>query len=96
MRYVTLPEANEFFWTQVLTGDRTDNIRGIDGLGPVKATKLIAPCGRDWIKMRDVVLGEYKRQHGNDAERAMDETAKLIWILRERGVTYNGSSVESQ
>lgn len=26
--YVTLPEANQFFWTQVLTGDRVDNILG--------------------------------------------------------------------
>lgn len=93
MQYVTLPQANEHFWTQVLTGDRTDNIRGIDGLGPVKAKKIIDLCERDWIKMQEVVLREYRKQHGDDAERAMDETAKLIWILRKEGETYNGSHI---
>jgi len=31
-------------WEQVLTGDSTDNIPGIKGLGKVKATKMIAAC----------------------------------------------------
>lgn len=93
LTYVPIADANVHFWKQVLTGDRTDNIRGIDGLGPKSADKIIDPCSKDWLRMHDVVLAEYRKQHGNDAERAMDETAKLIWILREEGVTYNGSSV---
>lgn len=31
-------------WEQVLTGDSTDNIPGIKGIGAAKATKLIAAC----------------------------------------------------
>lgn len=94
MVYVTLAEANENFWKQVLTGDRTDNIIGLEGIGPVKAGKLIAPCKREWQRMRDVVLDAYRKQYGNDAERYMDEVAKLIWILRKGGETYDGSSID--
>lgn len=93
IRYITLPEANKWFWTQVLMGDRTDNIRGIDGLGPKKAAAIIAACGEDEMKMRAAVLNEYKKQHGKDAEACMAETAKLVWILRKEGKTYDGSEI---
>lgn len=92
--YQTLQQANSWFWKQVLTGDRTDNIRGIDGLGPKTADKIIDPCGNDWMKMRDAVLAEYKKQYGTfDAEASMDATAKLVWILRKTGETYDGSAI---
>lgn len=93
MIYQDVASANEWFWTQVLMGDRTDNIRGIDGLGPKKAEKIIKPCGKDWMKMYEAVLYQYKLQHGDDAKRAMDETAKLVWILRKHGETYDGTTI---
>ncbi len=96
LTYVTLAQANENFWRQVIMGDQAvDNIRGLDGLGPVKAQKILNPCGRDWMKMHEAVLAAYRNQYGERAESAMDETAKLVWILRERGVTYDGSSIET-
>lgn len=91
--YNTKGQADSWFWKQVLMGDRVDNIRGIDGLGPKKADKLIDPCNHDWVKMYNVALAEYNRQHGSDGKRAMDETAKLVWILRKEGETYDGSKV---
>lgn len=93
VKYWTMKDSNTHFWKQVLTGDRVDNIRGIDGLGPKKADKLIDPIAGDWIKMRSVVLSEYRKQHGSEAEAMMDETAKLIWILRKENETYDGSAV---
>jgi hypothetical protein len=93
--YIPIAEANETFWKQVLTGDRVDNILGIPGMGPKTAEKVVAPCKQEWVHLQDVVLQEYRKKFGNDAERQMIETAKLIWILRKRGITFDGSSIET-
>lgn len=38
---ITKEEANYNLWLQVLTGDSTDNIAGVPGMGPVKAAALL-------------------------------------------------------
>lgn len=91
--YQTIHKANSDFWKQVLTGDRVDNIRGIDGLGPKTANKIIDSCGDDWMKMHDAVLAQYAKQYGPDAKAAMDATCKLVWIMRKEGETYDGSNI---
>lgn len=85
MRYITLPEANEWFFIQMLWGDRTDNIPGIDGLGEVKSRKLLAPCNREVLKMQEVVKQQYAKAFGNDASRRYKEIANLLWMRREEG-----------
>lgn len=42
MTNVLPPDAYLNFWLQVLTGDTTDNIKGVPGLGEVKAMKLFS------------------------------------------------------
>lgn len=84
--YVEMVDANAFFFHQLLVGDRTDNIPGIKGVGEVKAKKLLDPCQKDVNKMREVVVQEYKKQYGMDAERAYHEISNLLWIRREEGV----------
>ena len=42
--FVTPEEADRFFWTQLVTGDPTDNIKGIPGMGPKKTEKLLSEC----------------------------------------------------
>lgn len=85
MRYITLPEANEWFFIQMLWGDRTDNIPGIDGLGEVKSRKLLAPCNREVLKMQEVVKQQYAKAFGDDASRRYKEIANLLWMRREEG-----------
>lgn len=91
--YVTIAEANTHFWKQVLTGDRVDNILGIPGLGPKTADKIIDPVAGDWSAMQARTQLEYMKVYGDDGYRNMVETAKLIWILRKEGETYDGSRI---
>ncbi len=42
--YMTKEEGLHKFYTQLLTGDRVDNIKGVTGIGPVKASKLLEGC----------------------------------------------------
>ena len=45
-------------WEQVLTGDGTDNIPGIRGLGPARAKKLIAECAGK-MEMRKLCITKW-------------------------------------
>lgn len=51
--HITKAEAEKCLWTQVLTGDTTDNIKGLPGIGPKKAEKILnlafAYCGSTMI-----------------------------------------------
>jgi DNA polymerase-1 len=41
LRLVTEAEADKMFYTQVLTGDTSDGYKGIPGIGPKKAEKIL-------------------------------------------------------
>lgn len=58
---VTPEDGKRHFWTQVLTGDATDNIMGCPGIGPKKSEKALDGITdeRDYY---DVVYGLYQRQ----------------------------------
>ena len=75
-------EGTVNFYSQVLSGDSTDNIPGIYGLGPVKARKMLAPCNssRDcW----ETVLSTYREHWGKHPEDAALEVARLCWVRRK-------------
>lgn len=82
--YVTLDEANYFFYKQVLTGDRTDNIRGVRNLGPKKASKILEGL-TSTIDLYRACQKEYLREYGADGQRQLVETANLLYILRKEG-----------
>jgi DNA polymerase-1 len=68
-------EGLRLFYKQCLKGDTSDNVKGIEGLGEKKATKLLADC-RSHIEMFNQVRDLY----GNDEEFIMN--ASVLWILR--------------
>ena len=66
------------FYTQCLTGDSNDNIKGVAGIGKTKAPKMLEFCEIEQ-EMFDVVREAY----GNDDEFLMN--ASCLWLLR--GIT---------
>ena len=58
---VTEESGKRHFWTQVLTGDSTDNIMGCPMIGPKKAEKALDGI-TDEQDYYDIVYGLYKRQ----------------------------------
>lgn len=68
------------FYMQMLVGDRIDNIIGADGIGPVKARKLLED--KTELEMYNAcvdVLG---------ADRVL-ENGRLLWLQREEGQMWN-------
>jgi 5'-3' exonuclease len=78
-----LDTANRFLFYQMLTGDRTDNIPGIKGIGDVRAGKLLRSLGLE--SARAVVQEEYQKQYGEHWQQAYNEVATLLWIQRVEG-----------
>ena len=75
--YVTEKEAIKNFYIQILTGDRVDNIPGLSGIGPKKATKFVKDCETE-EDLFNVVLEKYD----NDID-TLTERARLLWIRRK-------------
>ena len=55
-------EAMKNFYMQVLTGDATDNIPGVKGVGPVKADKLLIGCTTE-VDMYDQCVETYAQAY---------------------------------
>lgn len=75
-------------YSQILSGDPTDNIRGIEGIGPVKAHQMLKDCTgvRDcW----ETVLRAYTSKYGELGKDYAIETARLCYLLRKEGEQWN-------
>jgi 5'-3' exonuclease len=87
-------EADRNFYTQILTGDRADNIKGLDGVGPVKA-KAILKEARNSKEMLLCVLGAFEsRGHSSSkAAELVDELGKLLYIRRRENEIWSVKEV---
>lgn len=83
--YQSLHDADLFFWWQMLVGDTTDNIRGIVGIGPKKADKIIEAADGDADIIRTEIALLYEKQYGEGWQEAMREIATLLWMQRREG-----------
>lgn len=70
------------FYKQILTGDRTDNIEGLNGIGPKKAEKALKDCKTE-TDLHEAVCNMYS-EHGVDIER-ITENGQLLWLRRYEG-----------
>lgn len=80
-------------FTQCLTGDVTDNIKGIRGIGHVKAAKILEDCHteeemytRCLITYLQDVLDETEKYY--ETER-FEKNLNLLYIWRSLGITYS-------
>lgn len=80
---VDMDEADRAFYTQLLSGDATDNIPGVPGLGKIRSTSIINEC-QDEEEMYWTALCEYSKKYKRPME-ALIENARLLWILRYSG-----------
>ena len=76
---ISLESANEFFWTQMLTGDTSDNIPCLKGVGPKTAKGVIESCTPDMLA--DEVASMYK-EHGHPPEYFMC-MGNLLYLRRK-------------
>jgi DNA polymerase-1 len=69
-------EGDLWFYTQVLTGDTTDNYKGCPGVGPVKAQAILKNAANPWSKIVEAFV-----KAGLTEEEALVQ-ARLARILR--------------
>lgn len=79
---VTEAEGIRAFYTQVLVGDRVDNIQCIKGVGPAKALKIISGA-TEAPDLFEAVHGAYIA-NGLTLDRLI-ENARLLWLRRSKG-----------
>ena len=84
--YVSEFEGLTAFYTQILTGDRIDNIVGLKGIGPVKAKRILAECTNE-NELYEAVLKAYE----GDQQRVL-ENAQLLWLQRSLNQTWTPPS----
>jgi len=78
--WVARDEADHWFYQQLLMGDSTDNIKGISGIGPKGAAKLLEGC-TDNLERYTVCRTRYTKAGQDDYD--LLENANLLWIQRE-------------
>ena len=84
-RDVTQEEGNRWFYTQMLIGDKVDNIIGLKGIGPVKAEKILSES-ENWLltlesKYKDY-FGEAKEKGEVGWYQRLVQNQELLWMLQ--------------
>jgi len=72
----------KFFYSQIITGDVTDNIPGLPNKGPVYAYKLLSDTNTEG-DMLNAVISAYTEFYGDAWEEHLLEQGRLVWMIRE-------------
>lgn len=72
----------KFFYSQVLTGDKTDEYDGLRGCGPVAAWESLHDCEAE-AQLFERVAKLYQDKYGDEWRKEMLEQCRLAWMVRE-------------
>lgn len=87
--HITAEEGMRSFYKQILTGDAADNIIGLQGIGPVKAEKIL-----DALVTEEELYAACVAAYEGDEERVL-ENAKLLWLRRSEGQQWQPPTKEN-
>jgi 5'-3' exonuclease len=73
--YIHEDQGIRNFYKQLLMGDTADNVKGIQGIGPAKADKILAGSENE-----QEYFERTREAYGND--EAMLQNGEVLWILR--------------
>jgi DNA polymerase-1 len=97
-RLMSEREADLFFYTQLLTGDTTDNIPGLKGCGPKGAQRILKKFYDDpklistkalYSTVLDAYIAEETRLHGADEKLS----PRNIWELAKANLVCNAQQL---
>ena len=90
--YINEFMAYKSFCTQMLTGDRVDNIPGLEGIGPKKAEKALADAKTVEELLAAVWKVYQEKEHGLEY---LTEQGQLLWLRRYEGELWQPSNVKA-
>ena len=91
MELITKKKADRHWMIQSLTGDSTDNFKGLIGCGPVTAEKIIG-AAKTLPDMWSNVVEAYEKKKQTFGDAIL--TARLSRILREGDFNYKTKEVD--
>jgi DNA polymerase-1 len=89
-RRIRVPQADRFWMTQVLTGDSTDGYKGIPGIGPKKAEKILEQTSSNLPDLWSTVVSAYLEAGLTESDALIQ--ARVSRILRAED--YNADKKE--
>lgn len=88
--YIDEFEAYKNFCLQLLTGDRVDNIPGLEGIGPKKAAKALSEATTEGELLKAAFAKYQECGHSLDY---FTEQGRLLWLRRTEGELWEPSNV---
>lgn len=90
-------QASVNFYTQILVGDASDNIKGVRGIGPVTAAKLFVDCKTEQ-DLYQTCLKAYEGKSAtslsiSEAKEEVLKSGRLLWLRREEGQMWEPPSL---
>jgi len=83
--FTTEAEGYHHFFSQLITGDSTDNIPGLYGMGQTNV-KYYLKGVTEPLEMYRIVKKLYDQRFGSYSTQFIEENGTLLWMLREDSV----------